>query len=307
MINTAIFGGSGFIGYYLLKELRTSNRKIFIYDIKPPIDSNDLVFYNIQNISNEELLDKLMDVNEIIDLAYTSNPKTSFDDPVSDILDNLPNTVRLLTLATNIPRLKKFIFISSGGTVYGNSNSKLLSEDHPTQPISPYGITKLAIEKYGLMFYHIDQLPFIIARPSNAYGIGQRINTGQGFIAQALNSILNKKSINIFGQNGNIRDYIYVTDIASAIVTLLDKGIEGEAYNIGTGIGNSNIEIINIIEEIIEPNNLSVKINFLDGRKFDVKSNVLDCSKIHSLGWHSTIPLEEGLKIIWDNLKSKTQ
>ncbi len=193
MINTAIFGGSGFIGYYLLKELRTSNRKIFIYDIKPPIDSNDLIFYNIRNISNEELLDQLMDVNEIIDLAYTSNPKTSFDDPVSDILDNLPNTVRLLTLATKIPRLKKFIFISSGGTVYGNSNSKLTTEEHPTKPISPYGITKLAIEKYGLMFYHIDKLPFIIARPSNAYGIGQRIDTGQGFIAQTLNSIINKK------------------------------------------------------------------------------------------------------------------
>ena len=79
MINTAIFGGSGFIGYYLLKELRTSDRKIIIYDINPPIDSNDLIFYNIQNISNEELLDKLMDVNEIIDLAYTSNPKTSFE------------------------------------------------------------------------------------------------------------------------------------------------------------------------------------------------------------------------------------
>ena len=114
------------------------------------------------------------------------------------------------------------------------------------------------------MFYHIDKLPFIIARPSNAYGIGQRINTGQGFIAQALNSILNKKGINIFGQNGNIRDYIYVTDIASAIVTLLDKGIEGEAYNIGTGIGKSNIEIINILEILLKSNNLSIKINFLE-------------------------------------------
>jgi UDP-glucose 4-epimerase len=300
MIKTAVFGGCGFIGRYLVEELVKTGREVLVFDVVPYPDPT-VKSLNIKGLFDSDLLVYLRYVDEIVDLVYTSNPKTSFDDPVSDILENLPVTVRLLSLATKIPNLKKFIFVSSGGTVYGDTHKKIISEDHPNNPVSPYGITKLAIEKYGLMYHHTNELPFIIVRPANAYGIGQKLNTGQGFVAHAINSIIKGNELVVFGKNGTIRDYIYVSDIASGIIATLNSGESGEAYNLGTGVGQSNIDIIEHLKVHAESCNLKVLLKFIEERKFDVKSNVLDPNKLTKVsGWKSQIDIKAGLKMTWD-------
>src|SRR5208283_5085757 len=125
------------------------------------------------------LADLLKDVDEVVNLAYSTVPKTSFEDPVQDILSNLPSAVNLF-LATSQSSVQRLVLVSSGGTVYGKAASLPIVETHPTNPISPYGITKLAIEKYAVMYHNHTGLPVVVLRPGNAFGEGQRPFTGQG-------------------------------------------------------------------------------------------------------------------------------
>lgn len=302
MDKIAIFGGSGFLGVHLARELIKRNKEVFIFDIKPPHVLNlEVNYIDVKDFSIEETKKCLLNIDKIIDLVYSTNPKTSFEDPIIDILDNLPNTIKLFKIANQLSNLKKFIYVSSGGTVYGNAEVLSIAEDYNTNPISPYGITKLAIEKYGLMYHQTNNLPFVIARPSNAYGVGQRINTGQGFIIHAIESIIKNKEISIYGLQGTIRDYIYVTDISNAISNLIDNSTPGEAYNIGTGIGISNIEIIDRLEPYAKKINKKIKIKFEKERDFDVNRNVLDCSKIEQTNnWTPQISIDSGIELTWN-------
>jgi len=301
MNKIAIIGGSGFLGYYLTDELLQRNKEVLIFDIKPPKQAANVTFVNVSNFSISELEHHFSKVDGVIDLAYTSNPKTSFDDPIVDIMENLPMTVKLLVVANKLNNIKRFVFVSSGGTVYGDVDTEIIHEEHKTTPISPYGITKLAIEKYGLMYFHTNDFPFVIARPSNAYGIGQRINTGQGFIITAIDSIVNEREITIFGKEGTIRDYIYVTDIACGLADLIESSKSGEAYNIGTGVGKSNLDIVELLTPLAKGLGKEVHINNVPPRKFDVTHNVLDKNKIKMLSnWEPKVDIALGLKKTWD-------
>ena len=109
------------------------------------------------------------------------------------------------------------------------------------------------------------------------------------------------KELEIFGKNGTVRDYIYVTDIATGIIAILDFGIIGEAYNIGTGIGKSNLDIVEELKIYANQNNIEVLLRFNEERKFDVKRNILNYSKINEIsGWKNKIDIESGLKMTWD-------
>lgn len=301
MEKIAIIGGSGFLGYYLTDELLKRQKKVYVFDLKPPKTKTNVTFINVLDLSIKELEHYFSKVDGVIDLAYTSNPKTSFDDPVVDIMDNLPMTVKFLAITNKLKNIKRFVFASSGGTVYGNVKLDIINEEHSTTPISPYGITKLAIEKYGLMYYHTNDFPFVIARPANAYGIGQRTNTGQGFIITAIDSIVNDREITIFGENGTVRDYIYVTDVATGLADLIEYSKPGEAYNIGTGVGKSNLDIVEMLSSFAKKIDKKVKINHELPRKFDVTHNVLDANKINGLSdWIPKIDINSGLKKTWE-------
>jgi len=241
----------------------------------------------------------LKSTDELIDLAYATVPKTSFDDPVNDVLSNLPAGVGLAQEASNA-NLKKIIFVSSGGTVYGVPQALPIREDHPTNPISPYGITKLTLEKYILMFNAFRGLPAVIVRPSNAYGEHQQAFTGQGFIATAIKSILSRQVVNIFGANGTIRDYIHVQDVARGIIAALNFGDPGNVYNIGSGIGLNNMDVLKTIEPFAEAQGYPIQINTLPERGFDVSANILDSTKLRKIStWHPEMDFTEGIRRTW--------
>lgn len=242
----------------------------------------------------------LQDVDELVTLAYTTVPQTSFDNPVRDILDNLPAAVNLFETAATVG-VKKLVFVSSGGTVYGKPHQLPIPEGHPTNPISPYGITKLAIEKYALMFHEIRHLPIVCVRPANAYGEGQKPFTGQGFIATAMAAVLRGEEIALYGENGTIRDYVHVADVAAGISALLDRGNNGECYNIGSGVGMSNRDVLQAIAPLAKAVGLDMKIRVVRSRGFDVTANVLDCAKIKcEIGWNQTVPIDKGIKQTWE-------
>lgn len=297
-----VIGGAGFIGARLVRELLASGREVLVLGRRAerPITLPAAARY--LSVGQGEIAwgELLAGVDEIVDLAYATVPQTSYADPVFDILANLPPTVGLLEAARQLP-LRKMVIVSSGGTVYGHADTLPLVETSVTNPVSPYGITKLTQEKYALMFHRVHGVPVSIVRPANAYGPGQRPFTGQGFIATAMGSILKQEEVTVFGESGTVRDYVHVADVARGIMAVLQSGGAGQVYNLGSGIGRNNRDVLRAIEPLAAKCNLPVRIRFEPERRFDVSANVLDCTKLRACsGWEPEEDFNEGLSSMWD-------
>jgi len=151
------------------------------------------------------------------------------------------------------------------------------------------------------MFALAYELSIVIARPSNAYGEHQAAFIGQGFIATAIQSILQGKRITIYGKPGTIRAYLHVKDIANGIIAVLEYGETGQSYNIGSGIGRNNIEVLNTIAPLASQANLILEFNTLPERAFDVPANVLDSRKLYAASkWTPKISFEDGIHRVWN-------
>lgn len=298
-----LIGGGGFIGGYLVRRLAATGRRVTVVGRRPApsyrLPGN--VRYLMGDYADRNFLQAALDgVDEIVHMAYASVPRTSFDDPVRDIAANLPPSVQLFAAASAL-RTAKLVLVSSGGTVYGRARSLPVAEDHPTTPLSPYGITKLAVEHYALMYYQLEGLPAVIVRPGNAYGPGQKPFTGQGFIATAIAAILQGSDISLFGERGTVRDYIHASDLADGIAAALDGGAPGACYNIGTGVGRSNRDIIELLEPLAAQRGLVVRVNVQPQRSFDVPANVLDSASLAAAtGWRAQVPIAAGIAETWD-------
>ncbi len=311
-----VIGGGGFIGRNLCEALAASGRDVVAIGRKPEPSSQAT---NFSGFASGRVTYQSMDVNdvaalrsvlatcdEVVDLAYATVPQTSFIDPMNDLQSNLPRVVALMEELQYHSQLRRFIVVSSGGTVYGQASRLPISEYSETEPLSPYGITKLTIERYALMYHRLHGLPVVVVRPANAYGQGQQPFLGQGFIATAMGNILQGKNVTVFGERGTVRDYVHVRDVASAMVAALEKGVNGDVYNIGSGVGRSNLDVIDLIRPLAQAMNLPVMVSHEPARKFDVSANVLNFGRLLSCtGWLPKISMEEGLQEMWQGLAIK--
>ena len=301
-VRCCVIGGAGFIGAHVTKLLAASGRDVTVLgrSKRPSPTLPEGVTYVSGDYSDQSTLRSLLSrADSVVDLAYSTVPRTSFEDPIFDIVSNLPASVQLLQEAA-AARIRKLVLVSSGGTVYGVARSLPISEDHSTDPISPYGITKLTIEKYARMFGVASGLPIVIVRPGNAYGEGQHAFSGQGFIATALHSICRRQAVGVFGPRGSIRDYVYVEDVARGIVAALDSGEAGEIYNIGTGEGRSNLDVLEVIKPHARAAGYELQTMTLPSRPFDVPANVLDSRKLAAVsGWKPSVTFPQGIERAW--------
>lgn len=305
-MSTLVIGGGGYIGTHLLPMLIAEGRKVTVLgrSSMPSYELPQGALYISGDFSNHNLICQLLDKHqEVIHLAYATVPNTSFKDPLADLLQNLPPSVQLFSEAAK--RNVKLVLVSSGGTVYGDALELPITETHTTKPISPYGVTKLTLENYANLYAATHGLKFVCVRPANAYGIGQRPFVGQGFVSTAIASALGGMPIKIFGKSGTMRDYIYVSDLASGICNVLIQGRLYETYNISSGIGLSNIDVINTFNSFLLKMNLPVQIENLPERSFDVKVNILDSSKLQlETGWKPRIEFLEGISLTFDWLRN---
>lgn len=301
-MRSCLIGGAGFIGTNLAPVLTASGREVVVLDPRTPRERLPAVEYVSAYYEDAGLFSRtLADCDEWIDLAYATAPKTSFDDPLRDLTGNVPAAVALFRSALACRRLRRVLFVSSGGTVYGPVEHWPIAETAATQPISPYGITKLTIEKYAFMFHRTHGLPAMVVRPGNAYGPGQMPFGGQGFIATAIGSALRGTPIPVYGGGTSVRDLLYVEDLARGILAVLERGLPGEAYNLGTGVGLSNTQVLQALAPIARRRGYELLLAQLPERGFDVPLNVLDISKVkQATGWSPQMPFDQGLALTWD-------
>lgn len=306
--NCLVIGGGGYIGSHLVPLLALSGRQVAVLGRKPapryPLPAN--AQYVQGSFSDLALIQCLLDEHqEVVHLAYATVPNTSYDNPIGDLLENLPPTVQLFSEAA--ARGNRLVLVSSGGTVYGEALSLPITEDHPNRPISPYGVTKLTLEQYAFLYAATHGLKVICVRPSNAYGEGQRPFMGQGFIATAMASAILGRPVTIFGELGVIRDYIHVEDLASGIISVLDQGELSEVYNIGSGVGLSTMDVLERIIPLLRLKGHHLEVIKKDPRPFDVRKNVLNFSKLGGkTGWSPSIEFQTGIERTLEWLKIKS-
>lgn len=307
-MRTCVIGGAGFIGSEVTRQLSSTGRDVVVVGRSARATGELLssAHYMVGDYGDRGLVRRLCaECDEVIDLAYATVPQTSFSDPMFDMMANLPPSIGLLEEASH-SRVKRVLIVSSGGTVYGAARRLPLVEDDPTQPVSPYGITKLTIEKYALMYHALHDLDVCVVRPGNAFGVGQRTGTGQGFVAAALAAACDGTPITVFGPRGTIRDYVYVTDIAAGILAALEHGVAGQIYNVGTGIGRDNMDIVEMLRRLIGPIGRTLDVRQAPARRFDVPANVLDSSKLErAAGWRARVDFEDGLGRAWEAVMSR--
>jgi UDP-glucose 4-epimerase len=239
----------------------------------------------------------LTGVDVVFHLAWTTIHETSNQDPALDVRTNLIPSIQLMD-ASRQAGVSRFVFISSGGTVYGPGRSFPISESHGQDPISSYGITKLAVEKYLQMFHHLHNLDYVILRPSVPYGPRQNPLAKQGVVSVFLYRVGNGLPITIWGDGSTTRDYFYITDLIEAIVAGAELKLNHDrVFNIGGGQEISLTCLLDMVEETVEK---KATVEYQDNRKFDAQRIVLDIELArHNLGWRPKVPLAQGLDRTW--------
>ena len=300
--STLVIGGGGFIGAHLVPLLIGSGRQVTVLGRRPR-PTHELppgASYLAEDFGDIGAIRCLLDSHqEIIHLAYATVPNTSFENPLADLEENLPPTVRLF--AEIAERGGRLVLVSSGGTVYGEARQLPICEDHPTHPISPYGVTKLTLENYARLYGVTHGLKYVCVRPSNAYGVGQRPFMGQGFIATAIASGLKGMPVRVFGSSGTVRDYLHVCDLAAGILAALEHGRLSETYNLGSGFGHSNLQVLELLTPILAKAGCRMLVEHLPERLFDVHFNVLDSSRLsRDTNWKPLVDFSRGLEEMVD-------
>jgi UDP-glucose 4-epimerase len=295
-----VLGGGGFIGSHLVDALLEQGHRVRCFD-RPyvtPLGPSHLTNPNFENYggdfaSEADLAEALVGCDICYHLVSTTLPKSSNIDPVFDVESNLLSTVRLLNHSVK-SGVKKVIFVSSGGTVYGVPIRVPIPEDHPTDPVCSYGITKLAIEKYLGLFHQLHGLDYTVLRLANPYGERQRTHASQGAVAVFLGKVLRGETIEIWGDGSVVRDYIHIADVVRALVMSLEQVGGERVVNIGAGRGYSLNEVIDTIENVT---GLSAKRRYLLGRDFDVPVSVLCIDRVKkSLEWEPEVDFHQGLQ-----------
>jgi len=296
-VRILVLGGTGFIGSHIVDALLDEGHVIKVID-RTLKHINKEFPQRIEYIQSDfsdslVLLEALMGIDAVIHLVSSTVPGTSNLDPVADIQSNLVNSVNLFK-AMQQAGVKRIIYFYSGGTVYGNPAQLPILESHPTHPISSYGIIKLAIENYLFMHQELYGLKPIILRLSNPYGPRQGRLGSQGVIGTFLRLIMQGQPIKIWGDGSIVRDYIYISDAVSACMAALNLE-QGGIFNIGSGEGDS---LLDIIKEIELCTRKSADIVFEPSRGFDVKSVVLDASLAkEKLNWEPKYSLRQGIDL----------
>jgi UDP-glucose 4-epimerase len=276
--NIAIVGANGFIGKHLTETLmQNSELNIHLFGKSEiSIFENILPYTKIDLRNAYEINQYFSNIDLIYYLASESIPASTWENPISEIEKNLMPFVHFLECVAK-HKVKKIVFISSAGTIYGPSDQKL-NENSNKKPFSPHGIIKLTME-YFLNYYELKyNLKFDIYRVSNVYGESQNTSKGLGIINTFIEKIVSEKRIKIFGNGKNVRNYIYIKDVVRLLsLSARANDQKSNIYNLSSNDTLSINELVSIIKKIIPEN---FEVIYENQRQSDNPAIYLDNSKI---------------------------
>lgn len=301
-----ILGGGGFIGINLCNALVKVGALVqgfgrpSAWPSSVPAD----VMMTHGEFSDPVALAKAVEGQDyIFHLLGSLNPASSNFDPAAEFGSGLLNTVRLLDIARS-GGTHKVIFVSSGGTIYGPNQSVPIPEVAPTDPISAYGINKLAIEKCLALYRHLHGLDYQILRVANPYGRYQSPSKKQGIVATIIDRALRDIPIEIWGTGETIRDFIHVDDVVAALIMSVGHNGPHRCFNVGSGVGRSVNQVLESVERVMGRGEL--RVVYKSGRDADVPINVLDTTRItEEMGWRPVRPWLESLQETVDWMTSQ--
>lgn len=289
-----VLGGGGFIGYHLVERLlETDIVRVFDCDLSKYRNvtnpSLELVTGDFQQNNLEYLFNNVDIVWHLISTTVAIEGTRSLSE---EMCKNVLPTIQILEamVKQNVP---KIIFLSSGGTIYGEKE-QLLNEDVSLDPICSYGVQKLMIEKCINLYQRYHGIRTIMARLSNPYGVKQSLKRRQGVIPIFISQIQSGRPIEIWGDGSAIRDYIYIDDAINALLCLSNYEGGYSVFNIASG---ERVSLNTLVDMISKEMHIKPQVNYHPGRLCDVHSNHLDTQRIYSeCGWKAKIDLQEGIR-----------
>jgi UDP-glucose 4-epimerase len=302
-----IYGGGGFIGSHLCENLLNREYDVTIFDklnFSPKNLSNviDRIKIIEGDFNNEVDIEKsLKEIDFVFHLVSSTLPTNSNENPVYDAETNLLSSLRLFN-ECRTTKIKKVVFLSSGGTVYGIPEEIPVSETHSINPIVSYGIIKRTIEKYLYMYYKLYGLDYYIFRLSNPYGERQNPFAAQGAIAVFLYKIMNNEPIEIWGDGSITRDYIYIKDAVDLIAKSISIKTDEKIFNVSTSKGYSLNEVVDIISKV---SGIAANVNYTTGRGIDVPVSILDNALAkRTFDWSPDTDIEDGIRRTFEFIHS---
>jgi len=293
-----ITGGNGFIGQNLVNGLlKAGYTNILIIDRAVKTSRIKTIQEDFSDMSKMKKIIQKGDT--VVHLACTTIPAYSEDDIIKDVDENIVGTIKLLNVCSE-KKIEKFIFLSSGGTVYGDHGKKSLKEDDKTNPFCAHGLMKLTVEHYINYFNLKYRLKYIILRVGNPFGRIQ-VDKPQGVIDRYLIAARSNAAIEVWGDGNITRDFIFIDDLVNLIIKTIKSKIENQIINAGTGSGMSLKQIITEIKKIHGKN---INVIYKKSRKFDLPYNVLNINKARKLlNWRPKYSTAQGIKIAYKRIK----
>ena len=293
-----VIGGNGFIGFSVIKELVSRGISVKCIDHNRPDDHFMFheVEYYIGDIWDHDFLQKaLAGVDCVMDFISTSMPNTN-DITLNNEINNTLRYHDYILYTMKSAEVYKYFFPSSGGAIYGNKESGFAYETDLLRPTTPYGVGKKMTEEIIQYYYERCGISACILRIGNVYGSPRIRSKAQGVIDVFTQNALRGETITIWGNAiNNIRDYIYLEDVAEAIADILEKEFNDyRVYNIGSGIGTNLIQIINEIKLNLER---EIKCEYRESMASGINSIVLSNEKIiKEIGWKPKTTLADGIR-----------
>lgn len=302
-MNILFIGGAGFIGSSLVKQFLT-NEKYNVFVVEPEfanvsrLDDLNVKIYR-EALGNIDKVEKILISNKIdivVHLVSTLIPGSGYDDFNNEFKNMIFPSIKLMEICAK--ENVKFVYFSSGGTIYGNRSTMLpFVETDEMAPISYYGWSKQMMENSILFKNRTENLKYLIVRPSNPYGHGQNLHGKQGLVAVAIGKILEDKPVEVWGDGSAIRDYIYIDDLAKVFYQLIDKDVYNETVNLGSGRGYSVNDILAFLKIITKKD---FKIVYENARPMDVSNMVLDTEKMQRLAQVELTPMLNGISTFYN-------